>query len=179
MRIVNRVLAAVLAIALIILGFLVAAEIVLAALGRTDPWILPFDRWYLWGREHVWSDPSTRRWLVLVCVVGLGLVVIQLIRRRPEALAMVGRSDRVRAELSRSSLEKALARAAGEVDGVTRARTRADEGIARIFVHTSRREPGAIEEQVASAAQEILRSLDLQDPPHVSVVLRTREGATR
>lgn len=179
MSIVNRVLAAILAIGLILLGFLVAAEVVLAALGRADPWVVPFDRLYRWGRGHVWSDPSTRRWLVLVCVVGLGLVVLQLIRRRPEALAMVGRSDRVTAELSRSSLEKALARAAGDVDGVTRARTRADEGIARIFVKSNRREPGAIEEQVASTAQEVLRSLDLQDPPRVSVLLRTREGAVR
>ncbi len=179
MRIVNRVIAAILALALIFLGFLVAAEIVLAALGRTDPWVLPFDRLYRWGRGHVWSDPSTRRWLVLVCVVGLGLVVLQLIRRRPEALAMVGRSDRVTAELSRSSLEKALARAAGEVDGVTRARTRADGEAARIFVHTNRRESGVIEEQIASSAQEMLRSLDLQDPPRVSVLLRTREGAVR
>lgn len=179
MRIVNRVLAGILAISLILLGFLVAAEIVLAALGRTDPWVVPFDRLYRWGRGHVWSDPSTRRWLVLISIVGLGLVLVQLLRRRPEGLAMVGRSDRVRAELSRSSLEKTLARAAGEVDGVTRARTRADEGIARIFVQTNRREPGAIEEQVASTAQEMLRSLDLQDPPRVSVLLRTREGVAR
>ena len=49
MRVVNRVIAAVLALALLVGGLLVAVEIVVAGFDRR-PWVLPHDRWYASAR---------------------------------------------------------------------------------------------------------------------------------
>jgi hypothetical protein len=88
LRTATRVLAAVLAVALMAGGLLGVIEIVLAASGR-DPWLVPGDRWYRNLRTTPWRDDGVVVAGVIVLAAGQALAVPALgvlaLRRVPEA----------------------------------------------------------------------------------------------
>ena len=175
MRIANRVVAAVVALVLLVLGIVVAVEIFLAGIGQS-PWLLPHDEWYENARTTEWNDTSNRWLFILLSALGLGLLVLQFIRRGPRTLPLqrtdAGATD---ADISRSSVERSLARAAEEVDGIAGAKVRVSEAQARVHASTNRRSPGDLQARVADAVRSRLGGLGLARPPDVSVAVRHRE----
>ncbi|WP_159792762.1 DUF6286 domain-containing protein [Puerhibacterium puerhi] len=161
MRLLQRVLATVLALVLLLGGLLVVVEIVLAQLGR-PPLVVPRQRWSAWVAGQTWELSTVRAVLVLVTVVGLLLVVAAARRGRPAALALpAGEAPPgVRASASRRTVEKALADAVRDVDGVVSAHARA--GRRRVTVSaTAMTRAGGTEQHVREAVDEGLRSLGL------------------
>jgi hypothetical protein len=174
-RLVNRVLAAVIALALTAGGLLVAIEIGLAALGRTEPWLVPYDDWYRAGVKRSWDDPVIRRGLIFVALLGLVLVLLQLLRTRPPTLPLrEDGSNSMKAVIDRSSLERGLSRAAEDVDGVSKARVRVGRGRAMVVAETKRRDPRGMREQVTSRVREALQRIPLGDELDVTVTQRRR-----
>lgn len=172
-RIVNRIVAAAVALALIAGGAVVALEITVAALGR-EPVVLPHDRWYVNGRSHAWASPSSRWFFAAVALAGLALLLLQLARRRPEALAL--RNDRGSAtEVSRRSLERSLQRAATNVDGVASAKAHVSPARAHVEAATNRRLAKDLEAAVADAAAARLRATGLADTA-VAVEVKVRSS---
>jgi multidrug efflux pump subunit AcrB len=160
-RVLNRVLATVLALVLLLGGLLAAVEIVLARLGR-PPVVVPRDRWSAWVAAQTWEVPAVRAVLVLVTVVGLLLVVAGARRGKPAALALpAGEAPPgVRASASRRTVEKALADAVRDVDGVVSAH--ASAGRRRVTVRaTSMSRAGGAEQHVREAVDQSLRTLGL------------------
>lgn len=171
MRVVNRALAAVLALALLVGGLLVAVEIVVAGFDRA-PWVLPHDQWYRSARTRTW-DSAPPRWIFIGLVVaGLVLLALQFARRRPAALPLTPAA--VPADVGRRSLERALTREATRVDGVATARTRVDGTRADVVATTHRRQPGDLQPRVAAALDRRLTSLGLARAPAVRVRLHAR-----
>jgi uncharacterized protein DUF6286 len=171
MRIVNRVLAAVLALALLVGGLLVAVEIVVAGFDRS-PWVLPHDEWYRSARTRSW-DAAPPRWIFIGLVVaGLALLLLELARRRPAALPLTPAA--VPADVNRRSLEKALVREANRVDGVAGARARVGAEKADVVAITNRRQEGDLPARVQAALDRRLSALGLARPPAARVKVNAR-----
>lgn len=171
MRVANRIIAAVLALGLLVGGLLVAVEIVVAGFDRR-PWVLPHDEWYRSARLRAW-DSAPPRWIFIGLVIaGLLLLVLQLARRRPTALALT--PGAVPADLGRRSLEKALVREAGRVDGIAAAKAKVREDRADVVASTNRRQPGDLGPRVAQALDRRMAAMGLARPPAVKVKVHGR-----
>jgi hypothetical protein len=173
MRLANRVLAAVLALALLVGGLLVAVEIVVAGFDRR-PWVLPHDRWYVSARLRTW-DSAPPRWIfIALLAAGLALLLAQVARHRPQTLALT--SGAVPADIQRRSLEKALVREASRVDGVVGARARVSDDKADVVAMSSRRQTGDLGARVTQALDRRISALGLARPPAVRVKVERRAG---
>lgn len=171
MRVVNRVLAAVLALTLLVGGLLVAVEIVVAGFDRR-PWVLSHDHWYLSARQRSWESAPPRWIFIGMVAVGLFLLLVQFARRRPTALALT--PGAVPADLSRRSLEKALVREAQRVDGIAGARVRVREDKAEVVATSNRRQTGDLVPSLTQALDRRLAVLSLARPPTVRVKVHGR-----
>ncbi len=175
MRVLSRVLAAVLAVALVALGVLAIIEIVLAASGR-DPWIVPHDEWNRDARTTLWRDDSIVIIGVILGLVGLALLVTQLLPRRPASWPVaVPDASNTTADVGRGTVEQAVAQAASSVDGIQRARAHGTRKGLVVEARTGRVTDDTVRAGVHDAVTQALNSLHLQPPPNVDVrVRRTR-----
>lgn len=171
MRIANRVLAAVLALGLLVGGLLVAVEIVVAGFDRR-PWALPHDDWYRDARLRAWESAPTRWIFIGLAVAGLALLLLQLTRRRPTALALT--PGAVAADLGRRSLEKALVREASRVDGIAAAKAKVREDKAEVVASSHRRQTEDLVPRVTQALDRRMAALGLARPPVVRVKVQGR-----
>lgn len=171
MRVANRVLAAVLGLALFVGGLVVAVEIVVAGFDRR-PWVLPHDRWYTSARLRTWESAPPRWIFIGLVVAGLLILFVQLARRRPAAFALT--PGAVPADLGRRSLEKALVREATRVDGVAAAKAKATGERVDVVATSNRRQTGDLEPRVTMALDRRLGALGLARPPTVKVKVHGR-----
>lgn len=171
MRIVNRVLAAVLALAMLVGGLLVAVEIVVAGFDRR-PWVIPHDDWYTSARARSWESAPPRWIFIGLVVAGLLLLLAQLARRRPTTLAMV--PGGVPADVGRRSLEKALVREATKVDGVAAAKARIAKERAEVIATSNRRQTDDLPPRVTQALDRRMGGLGLARLPSVRVKVQGR-----
>jgi hypothetical protein len=167
-RTLNRVLAAVLALVLLVVGVLIALQIILSGL-RFDVSLIPYQQWFRTARSREWNDIEVFRVMALLCVTGLALVALQLVRRRPLSLPLRPGAEGVDAEVSRSSLEKTLARAAVRVDGVSGAKSRVSRGNVKVWATTNRQAPRDLDHRVQESVQERVERLQLATSPTVNV----------
>ena len=171
MRIANRVLAAVLALALLVGGLIVAVEIVVAGFDRR-PWVLPHDDWYRSARLRTW-DSAPPRWIFIGLVAaGLVLLFIQLARRRPTTLALT--PGAVPADVGRRSLERSLAREARSVDGIAAAKAKVGKEKAEVVASSNRRQTADLEPAVSKALDRRMAAIGLARPPAVRVKVQGR-----
>src|SRR4051794_25552075 len=165
-----RLLAALLAIALIVAGVVLVAEVVWAWLGLDRP-ILPED---LTERLSTtgWDDRSVRTTLVVMGVVGLLALVLGLLRRAPSTVRVEGDAD---VRIERTALERSVRRRLEALDGATSARVRADGGRLTARVDSARRLPPAdLRERVQQVVADEVRTHRLAVSTSVSV--RSRGG---
>lgn len=171
MRIANRVVAAVLALGLMVGGLLVAVEIVVAGFDRR-PWVLPHDSWYTSARVRSWESAPPRWIFIGLVAAGLLLLVLQLARRRPTALALT--PGAVPAEIGRRSLEKSLVREASSIDGVTAAKAKIGKGRAEVVASSNRRQTDDLKPRITQALDRRMETLGLARPPTVRVKVNGR-----
>ena len=178
MRIVSRLIAVAVALALAVGGVLVAVEIVIAEIPR-DPLVIPHDRWYQSARTNAWSSATARQISIGLVAAGLALLLLQLARRRPTVLAMEAGPSGHPAALNRRGIERSLVRAVSRVDGVGSAKAKISGKRTRVTASSSRRLPGDLEARVTRAAEQRLAELRLASPPPLSVSLQNPQAATR
>ncbi|HVL06499.1 MAG TPA: DUF6286 domain-containing protein [Acidimicrobiales bacterium] len=171
MRIANRVVSAVLALAVVVGGLLVAVEIVVAGFDRR-PWVLPHDDWYDSARRRAWADAPPRWIFIGLIVAGLVLLFLQFARRRPGALAMT--PGPVPADIGRRSLEKALVREATRVDGVAAAKVKVREDTADVVATSNRRQTDDLGPRLTDVLDRRMGALGLARPPAVRVKVQGR-----
>ncbi len=174
MRVFGRIVAALLALALLIGALLVALEILLAGLGQ-PPLIIPYTTWYQGATQNPWNNPALRLLFIGLILVGLVLLYLALASRRPLGFPLKSSDDSVDALVKRKSLEGSLGRSAMSVEGVSGARVKIKKaGTAQVSATTNRRVEGDLKERVQAAVASRLSSLDLASPTDVVVNLRTR-----
>ncbi len=178
MRVTNRLLAGLLALALLVGGLLAAVEIAYGnATGR--PLVVPWDAWFDGARDHAWSSREVRSLLLLVLAVGVVLLVLQVVRRGPQSLPVGAPRGAVTVEANTRSLEKAVARAVQALDGVDRARVSFSPSEAQVDVRTSRREVGGLEQAARQAVDARLATAGVRRPERVNLRVRRTRAAQR
>jgi len=175
MRILNKLLAAVVSLGLIAGGLLVAIEVIFAELGRSS-WVIPYEDWYRAGQSHAWSSPIVRNVGIALCAIGVVLLLLQLVKHAPEVVSLEDqKGQHGQAVVRRRSLERCLERAAHTVDGISRARVRVRRNSVRVRARTNRRNPGDLKAHATVAVSERIGTTNLARAPRIAVALRHRE----
>ncbi len=172
----NKVLAALLALALLLGGLLAAVEIVLAQLNRPH-WLVPAQQWSAWLGQARWDAAVVRVVLVGLVAVGLLLLVAALRRGKPRELAVPARTDAVQVSMARRAVEKTVAAAAQQTSGVQSATATASRRSITVTAGTLMRAPGDLAGQILAAVTHRLDELGL-DALRPKVKL-TRKQASR
>ncbi|HSS09894.1 MAG TPA: DUF6286 domain-containing protein [Acidimicrobiales bacterium] len=167
MRVANRLVSALLALALIVAGVVVAVEIVLASLGQ-PPWLLAWHDWHHWALAHSWTAAPVRATLWGLCVAG-ALLFMLAFARQPVELDTDSSDPQVKAQIRRSSLETSLRRAAQQVDGIASARVRVSRQKVQATARSRRRDTTGLPEAVKDTVSHRLRAFHLTDEPAVHV----------
>lgn len=172
MRVLDRVLAGLLGLVLLVGGLLVAVEIGLAALDA-DPWLIPHDRWRRTLLDTRWDDRSVL-WIALaVAAVGLIVVLAELLRRAPVEIPLAGGPHA--GTIHRSSAERSLARRVERVDGIRLPRAKLRPARLIIVARTSRHDHTELRTRLEEAATSEVGRLGLARDPRVVTRLR-RDG---
>jgi len=173
-NLVNRVVSALLAVALLLGSLVVVVEIVAAALGRAAA-LIPYPEWTSWLRTDSWNDWIVTAVLGALVVFGLLLLLLAFRRGKPASLALRSGSDGVDVTASRRSVEKSLAAAAARTTGIAGASASVSRRAARVDARTvARSEPG-IREEVESAVRGHLDTLGLERRMRTRVDVTTKD----
>jgi hypothetical protein len=174
MLVIRRLVALVLAAALMLAAATVLVEIAAAALDR-PPWIVSGDDWVNWLGEHRWDDGVIRAILSGILLSGLLLLIVGLYRGRPAELALVSAETGVTVTVSRRGVERTLTAAARSVPGITSARTSTRRRGIRVDAWTRIHDPGDLRDRVEAAVQERIGALEPRRPPQLTVRVRTED----
>lgn len=176
MALFDRLAAVLLALALLVLGVLVPAEIVHAAvLGKPGQLILPWETLTRFFTGHDWSTSPVLTISGITAAVGLALLLAELKRRRPGLLTLTTDDPNLTAGTTRRSLQRALAARAEEVDGISSASAKVRRGRASVAATTGLRDPGDLRQRLADQLTGWLDGLALVKAPRLRVRLNTRE----
>jgi len=171
MTVVNRILAALLALVLLLGGLLAASEIVLAQLGR-PPWLVPHPQWSAWLGQRTLTDGPMRAAMAGLAVVGLLLMIAALRRGRPHDLTLPSDIEGVQVTVSRRGIERSLRETGSRVGGVRSVDVSARRRTVKVRAHTAPRSDGQLQQQLSDAVAAKIRELGLADTlrPRVSIV---------
>lgn len=168
----QRVMSALLALALMLGGLVVAAEIMVAGFGR-QPWLVPHDRWWQWAATTGWSDPGARLVFAGLLVTGMVLVALAWWRRPPSSLALASGAGGVAAEVDRRDLERWLVERMARVDGVSQARIEVGTRTVRVSIVSVGGDGNGVERRTREAVERQLEALALARPLPVRVDTRS------
>lgn len=174
MRFVNRLLAALVALALAVVGVLVVIEVIAERLGNRFV-VVDWPRIYRWGERTSLTQGSVRVACIVMAVAGLALVLAQLKRRRPARLAVA--SDQVDAAYTRRGVAAAIGHAVDAVDGIDHASVKVGRRRIRIRARTSGRlsyTAQSLQGPVEQAARSRLSDLELDQEPRLQVQVANR-----
>jgi hypothetical protein len=177
MKHVNRLLAAIFALALLIVGALVIVEVIAYRVNSKKPAIVHWHTAYAWAHRTTWKQGSVRVTCIVIAVVGLILLLTQLRRRRPTRLPV--NSDATDAAYTRRSVAATVTAAVTDVDGIRNAKvavTRRKVTVAATAAATQTEPAQALREPAVTAAQQRLDALDLKRMPSLSVRVRPRSS---
>lgn len=176
MAVFDRLVAAVLALALVVLGVLVPIEIVHAfVLHRRGRLILPWETLTRFFTGHAWSTSPMLTISGLTAGIGLVLLLAELKRRRPALLTLATPDENVTAGATRVSVRQALAAEAVEVDGVTSASATIRRRRATVSATTGQRDSGDLRQNLTEHLTRWLEELGLVRTPPLRVRLSSKE----
>lgn len=164
----------------VVASALLAVSVLFAVSGAQlvlgDPPLLPLAEVQQIGGTVTWEHPLLIAAEVLVLLIGLALVGAALLPGRPTVLPLAPAHGLV-SGTTRSSLVRALATAAREVDGVDRARLRVGTRRIRATVRTPLHDAAGLAEQVGAALEDRLSDVDLARRPSVRVRVTTSKDS--
>jgi hypothetical protein len=172
MTVVNRILAALLALVLLLGGLLAAIEIVLAQMGR-PPWLVPHPQWSAWLGQRPLTDGLMRAAMAGLVVLGLLLMLAALRRGKPHNLTLPSNIEGVQVTASRRGIERSLREAGKRVSGVRAVDVRAGRRTVKVRTYTASRSGGDdVQRQMSDVVSTKLQQLGLAGTlrPRVKVV---------
>lgn len=174
---VRRVVSVLLALVLVLGGLLGTIEIVLALLGR-DSWLLPRAEWSSWFQEQTWQTNTVRAILIAIVLAGLVLLMVAVTRGRPATLTLASSPTRpaaVTVTASRRGVERALAQAARDAEGVTSAQATVSRRAVTVRATSRSRAPDDLQERIEVAVADRLTDLGLADTLASTVRISARQ----
>lgn len=175
MVIVNRVLAPVLALALLALGLLVVVEVVSAEVFGRSPLLLPYSGLADQARAHTWEEPWMRALSAGLAALGALLVFSQLARRRPGLLLLAPIDERTTTGLPRRALAVATAQAAVREDGISSADAVIGRRRVTVKAISHLRDTTGLSERLEGSLRPWLDELGLAKPMTLRVQLTRQE----
>ena len=179
MRPLNRVLALVLAVALLVGGVLLAVEVAAAAVGH-GPLVVQWHGAYEAGGRDARDSSVVRTLCGAVAVVGLLMLLGQLKRRRPDRLALEVADEHTDAGVSPAALRATVRSAALAVDGVSAATVRVTRRVTKVRATSRFGDRTAAEGLVAPVTARVeadLARLRLRTPLRPRITVHPRRGA--
>lgn len=160
MRAINRLLAAIVALAIAGAGVLIAIEVLVARTGwpQDDPLIVPWDRWRDDARPHSWDETTVRLICIAAIIVGL-LLIISALSARERRVQLASSHPDIDLSTSRSSLARALRKEATTVDGVGSVKAKIKRHTARVRAHSRFGAGPNVYEDLQNHLQERLTAL--------------------
>jgi Family of unknown function (DUF6286) len=176
MRLLNRPLALILAVALAGASVVLIIEVVAFAVHAHNV-VVPWHAWYQWAQRTSWNALVIKVWSIILIVIGALILAIELKPRRVTRLRLRSGEAATDAAVTRRGLAGALRGAATGIDGITDAAVTVRRRRARVTARTAARgraAAGPLREPVTGALRDRLDSLDLRHPPRLTVRLTTR-----
>ena len=178
MRIVNRLLAALLALGLIVGAVLVIIEVFAAVLGH-PPALVRWHQSFDWAQRTSWQQGSVRVAAATLLVLGVVLLIAELKRPRVSRLPVAAQDAGARDDVAftRRGVAAALRAAVTDVDGIAAATVRVKRRSVSVQAQAAAQDPAAaraLKEPVAAAAAGRLDAVQLASPPRLSVRVARR-----
>ncbi len=173
MALLNRLLATLLGLVLLVAGVVALIEIV-AATGGSHNVIVPYTHWWHDALDAHWSTRGVRLIALVALVAGAALLLVELRPRGPRDLPLRSRGEGLETAVERRAVEKTLRAAALEVDGVGACAARIRRGRATLQIRTDELRDADLEERVTTAATERLDGFGLQEPLPLRISLVPR-----
>ena len=176
MRLLNRPLAFILAVALAAASVIVIIEVIAAA-AHASPVVVHWPAWYHWARATRWDALVVRVWSAILIAVGVLILAIELKPRRIARLPLRPGDPATDAALTRSGLAGTLQAAATSIDGITSATATVRRRRARVTARSAARGRAAVSalhDPVTQAVRGHLDDLDLYRPPRLTVRIHAR-----
>lgn len=174
MRVLNRLLATVLALGLLVGGLVVALEVVLTGITR-HPVLLRYRGGLADLRRHAWNDSVVRVVAVVVIVVTVLLLLAELLPSRPPQVEGSGPAG-YRVTFARRPLERALGRLARRQSGIDKATVKVRRRKVIVKARTITSDVSAARAALDSAMSDGVGRLPLQRTPKVKVSLRRSDS---
>jgi Family of unknown function (DUF6286) len=176
MRLLNRPLAFILAVALAAASVILIVEVIEFAV-HSGPAIVHWTTWYHWAHTTKWNAQVIRVWSAILIAIGVLLLAVELKPRRITRLRLRSHDQATDAGLTRSGLAGTLRAAATGIDGISGADVIVRRRRARIAAKSAARGHAAassLRQPVRQAVGDRLNSLDLQHRPRLKVRVITR-----
>lgn len=176
MRVFNRLLALVLALAVVAFAVIFAVEVAAKAFGQKAQ-IIGWHGAYTAGERDTWDSSGVRAILGAAVLVGLVLILSQLAPRRPTRLALAKDATSVDAALTRRAVGDVLTDAALDVDGVSKAKAQLKRHTAKLTITTrfgDQAGANSIKPEIEQTVHDRLDTLQLRRK--VSVKLDVKPG---
>jgi hypothetical protein len=178
MRILNRLLAFIVALALVGAGIIIVVEVI-AARSHAGPLIIHWHAIEAWGRRNTWKATSVELACSITVAAGLILLIPQLIRRRPSRLTIEA-DDATDAAVTRKGVVVTIRGAVSEVEGIATTRVKVGRHRIRVNALSAATEPETLDElgpKVEAAATSKLDALRLHPHRRVRVAINGRRNA--
>ena len=179
MRHVNRVLGAVLSLAVIVAGVVLIIEVIADRVNHR-PQIVHWRAAYDWAKHTTWNAGSVRVTCVLLIVLGLVLLAAELKPARVTRLAAdpaEAGADDIDTAYTRRGLAAAVRSAVAGVDGVRGASVKVRRRKVKVAATAAAQDQAAarsLRDPVTAAVRERLTALKLRSAPSVSVRVHPR-----
>jgi Family of unknown function (DUF6286) len=171
LRLINRPLALVLAVALTVASVILIAEVIGFAV-HAGPVVVHWPTWYRWAARTRWNDLVIKEWSVILIIIGALVLAVELKPRRVARLKLRSDDKATDAAMTRSGLAGALRAAALDIDGISSAAVTVRRRRARVVATSAARGRAAAEalkEPVAESARRRLDDLQMRHPPRLNV----------
>jgi hypothetical protein len=179
MRLANRVLAALLSLALVVVSVLLIAEVIADRTSHRAA-IVHWRPAYNWAQHTTWNAGSIRVICGILILAGLVLLTAELKPARVSRLTAdpgEAGADAIDTAYTRRGLAAAIRSAVTAVDGVRSTAVKIRRRKIRIAATASAQDRAAarsLHDPIADAARERLTALRLRRPPSVSVRVSPR-----
>jgi hypothetical protein len=176
MRLLNRPLAFILAVALAAASIILIIEVIVFATHARAA-VVPWPTWYHWAEATRWDRLVVRVWSAILIAIGALLLALELKPRRVTRLSLHSGDDATDAALTRSGLAGTLRGAATSIDGITSATVSVRRRRAWVSAKSAARgraAAGALKDPITQAARTRLEDLNLDRPPRLKVRVHPR-----
>jgi hypothetical protein len=177
-RLLDRVLAPLLALLVAAAAVVLAVEVVAVAVGTGPIWV-DWTSAYQQGAERSWQDGTVRLLCAGLLVLGLALLLAELKPRRPARLPLRTTLADLDAAVSRHGLASTARTAAMQVDGVGSTSVRVRRRSVRIAARARYRDAErarALRDPIHQAVATRLERLELARPVKVRVRVTSRRS---